>query len=114
MAHGNIDDMVLSESDVEKIQINRGLVEIRLSALLAEAGSTLTVEDYKRAIFDGPNKTEFRTYLLEALDVFGTDIESVSEEIVSVIQDAWNYFPQRSLGGKCPAELFIELNDDDR
>jgi hypothetical protein len=82
--------------------------------LLAEAGSALTVEDYKRAIFNGPDRGDFRAYLLEALDVFGLDAESANEQIISIIQDAWNYFPHQSLKGKCPAELFAELNDRDR
>jgi hypothetical protein len=88
-------------------------VEVRLAALLLQAGSSVTLDDYKLAIFNGPHASQFRAYVLEALDVFGcSDIGSASEEIVSVIQDAWNYFPHRCLNGRCPAEVMAELSKE--
>jgi len=31
---------------------------------------------------------------------------------LAVLTDAWNYFPQRARGGKCPAELRAELQNE--
>lgn len=91
-----------SPADIRK---QREHIERRLAAALRESGSTLTIEEYKRAIFDGPDTSRFHAYISEALDVFGYDIDNATEEIISLIQDAWNYFPHHYLGGKCPAEL---------
>jgi hypothetical protein len=97
--------MELSPRKAAKIVKYRKGVEIRLAALLREFGSSTTVDAYKRAIFIGPNEPNFRAYLLEALDIFGCNVDSASDVILSVIQDAWNYFPHSSLNGQCPAEI---------
>ena len=95
--------------EVENISEYRAAHEIRLSTLLKQAGSSLTVEEYKQAIFNGPDVAHFRAYLLEALELFDcSDIDSASDEIIAAIQDAWNYFPHRSLNGRCPEEIMAE------
>jgi len=91
-----------------EILSRRESVERRLSAALKQSRSSLTVSGYKDAIFHGPDVSQFRAYLMEALEVFGYDIEDASEDIISVIQDAWNYFPHQCLQGQCPAELMAE------
>lgn len=99
--------MTIPSSSSAKIRRRRESIERRLALALRLAGSDLTVEDYKRAIFNGPDAANIRAYMLEALDVFGCDIDSATDETVSLIQDAWNYLPHRRLNGKCPAELFL-------
>ena len=86
----------------------RESIESRLSAALEQSGSSLTVSQYKEAIFHGPDVSQFQAYILEALEVFGYDIDDAPEEIISVIQDAWNYFPHQCLQGRCSAELMAE------
>jgi IS30 family transposase len=44
--------------------------------------------------------------MLSAID--REDIDRIDDEEIQVIQDAWNYFPHRALGGKCPAEIMAE------
>jgi hypothetical protein len=39
----------------------------------------------------------------------GTDDASVAD-IISVIQDAWNYLPHRSLDGRSPADLMATVH----
>ena len=96
-------------SSAAQIRRRRESIERRLALALRLAHSDLTVEDYKRAIFNGPDASNIQAYMLEALDILGYDIDSATDEIVSLIQDAWNYFPHHSLNGKCPAELFLPL-----
>jgi hypothetical protein len=103
--------MALSEGDIEKIEKYRASIEARLSLLLRKSGSSVTLEDYKRAIYNGPSAPQFNAYLQEALDVFGCDVDSASDEILSTIQDAWNFFPHCSHNGKCPAELLAAGSD---
>jgi len=31
------------------------------------------------------------------------------DSVLPVIQDAWNYFPHRSLDGLCPAEVMVDV-----
>jgi hypothetical protein len=97
--------MQLSPHETAKIAKHRRGLEVRLAALLRESGSSITVDAYKLAIFNGPDEPNFRAYLLEALDMFGCDIDSASDAVVSIIQDSWNYFPHRFLEGRCPAEV---------
>ena len=105
--------MRVSRQDSTNIAKYRASVEVRLAALLLRAGSSVTLDDYKRAIFNGPDVSQFRTYLMEALEVFDcSDIDSASHEIISVIQDSWNYFPHRCLNRRCPAELTAALSGD--
>jgi hypothetical protein len=33
------------------------------------------------------------------------------DAVAAVIQDAWNYFPHRSLKGRCPAEVMADLRN---
>lgn len=102
--------MISSRNDNSQIESYRALVELRLSVLLERAESNVTVEEFKHAVFNTPHGLPMRDYLLEALEVFRADINSVSDEVLSVIQDAWNYFPRKSLKGKSPAERFGELH----
>ena len=106
-------DMARPKKGPAQIEDYRALIELRLSVLLEKYGSRFTVEDYKRAIFDGPDQTDFPSYLAKSLDVFGTDIEHASDEIVAIIQDAWNYFPHRALEGRCPAEMLSSQGQAD-
>jgi hypothetical protein len=101
--------MHLPPDEVAKIAKHRRGVEVRLAALLRESGSSMTVESYKLGIFNGPKEPNFQAYLLEALDIFGCDIDSASDAVVSIIQDSWNYFPHRSMEGRCPAEVLAAL-----
>jgi hypothetical protein len=72
----------------------RVVVEAHLADLLKKTGSSVTVGAYKDAIFRRQDTSGFRSYLKEALEVFDcSDIDSASERVISVIQDAWNYFP---------------------
>lgn len=101
--------MTIFPSTLAKSQRRRGSIERRLALALRHSNSNLTVEEYKRAIFNGPEGSNFQAYTQEALDVFYCDIDSATDEIVALIQDAWNYFPHRRLNGRCPAELMAGL-----
>jgi hypothetical protein len=92
----------------KQLESHRVLTELRLSELLLRSKSTVTLEDIQTLIFDETGKLTL--YLPQLLAFFdsgadGTDIDT----LLPVIQDAWNYFPHRSLNGRSPAEVLAEL-----
>ncbi len=56
--------MTRARKAMGQIEEYRALVELRLSVLLEQYGSDVTVDDYKRAIFNGPGQSHSRSYLL--------------------------------------------------
>lgn len=96
------------EHELTKITEYRSLVEARLSALLKQAGSTLTLDKIKNLIFDSTQK-QFKSYVEELLAIFESLESAVDiDAAVPVIQDAWNYFPHRFLNERSPAEVLLE------
>jgi hypothetical protein len=84
------------------------VIEAHLASLLQQAGSTATIDDIKNMIFDA-GLTGFREYVADMLGLFESPGSIVDiDAAIPVIQDAWNYFPHRSLRGQCPADLLEE------
>lgn len=88
------------------VSVRRALIELRLLSLLQEVGSTAPLGYIKQLIFEA-RPTDFSAYLTKMLEILdsGGDTTTADTGLVRVIQDAWNYFPHRSLDGHCPAEL---------
>jgi hypothetical protein len=101
--------MQSSDRGMANIVAYRTLTEQRLSALLIRAGRPATLDGIKAIIFDeGHSKlSAYITKMLELLKSRDNDIDM----ILPVLQDAWNYFPHRSLDGHSPAERLLEAAD---
>jgi hypothetical protein len=85
----------------------RRFIELRLAELLVQSKSTATPEHIKSIIYNEPTKRASE-YIVDLIAVFDSPQVTFDLDILlPVLQDAWNYFPHRSLGGKCPAELFL-------
>jgi hypothetical protein len=55
----------------------------------------------------------FETYVAQLFSLFDSLPNRIDPDtLLPVVQDAWNYFPHRSLDGQCPAELFLKLHPD--
>ena len=78
---------------------------------LQKAGSFLDVEQVVCLVFESDASTA-PTFLSAMLTAFDCDVATADSEILYLIQDAWNYFPHRSLQGQCPAELRVDLFED--
>ena len=76
----------------------------RISALLAKFGSPVTVPDIERMIYEEDSSRRPSEYFVEIVNLFNAGDDELGA-LVAVIQDAWNYLPHRSLGGRCPAEV---------
>jgi len=84
----------------------RELIETGLAALLEQTSSIMTVDAIKYVVFN-IGHTHFRDYLDGMLEIFESPDSSVEiDAALPLIQDAWNYFPHKSMKGRCPAELF--------
>ncbi|MGH7204067.1 MAG: hypothetical protein ACREHC_06505 [Candidatus Levyibacteriota bacterium] len=66
----------------------------------------VTVEDIKDIIWNA-QKNSGSTSLFSLLSPYAKD-ETTLQEIMQLMQDAWNYFPHRMLGGKSPYDLMQE------
>jgi hypothetical protein len=86
------------------------LVEDRLADLMQLANIDIPAATIKSVIFEDEH-TEFRSYLNDMLALFADAKHTMDEDkLLSVVQDAWNYFPHRSLDGRSPAEVLAELS----
>jgi hypothetical protein len=98
----------MKDEDVLTIAYRR-IVEARLSDLLEKGEIGLPANAIQSLVFDY-HHTRFKAYVTQMLSLFGSSkIPLDDDQVVSVTQDAWNYFPHRSLKGHCPAELFREI-----
>ena len=79
-----------------------------ISLLLDVYGSGATVEDAAKLIFEYGEASHPSECLADLLMMFNPCEEDYLS-FMPVIQDAWNYFPHRSLGGKCPAEIISTI-----
>jgi len=93
---------ILTESD--RISAYRVALSTHISILLDVYGSGATVEDVKELIFEHNGAIHHSGCLADLLMMFNPCEEDFSL-FLPIIQDAWDYFPHGSLGGRCPAEL---------
>ena len=90
----------------------RKVVESRLENLLQAAPSPQSLDKVLLLIFESEH-TDFRSYLSGMAVALNCGwIGDLDDAAMEVMQDAWNYFPHRSLGGRCPAELIISIDSD--
>ena len=69
--------------------------------MLLVSSSCATLEGIKTVIFEESRGPAFANYVWELLNLLGAP----SDDAIAVIEDAWNLFPHRRLGGCCPAEV---------
>ena len=98
--------------NIRTIETYRMLTEERVQHLLDNVKNAASLDTIKILIYDF-EQDDFRLYLFAMLKAFRFDsIESVDQDTVQVIQDAWNYFPHHFLNGRCPVEVMEELTKD--
>lgn len=89
----------------ETILERRAEIEKELLKLLEGAKSEFTLEDIKDVIYREKGDNE----LNKIITVFdhGQSMEELNE-ILQLINDAWNYFPHKCLNGLCPMEKLLK------
>ena len=89
-------------AEIEKMRVE---VTEELILFLTKAKSEFTLEDIKEMIYEEEEHEDFQ-HLLTLFD----DGQGVAElsTIIELLQDAWNYFPHKTLGGISPAEFLLK------
>jgi hypothetical protein len=63
-------------------------------------------EGIEKCIYEAAGPEDFGNLANHFLDELPGGIDdAAADHVISVIQDAWNYLPHRSLGGRSPADL---------
>ena len=90
-----------------KLQIlqRRKEIEQELGDLLKETGSEFDLEDIKEIIYS-ENGQDSLTDIIAMFDN-GQGVSEL-ENILETVNDAWNFFPHKSLDGLCPTEKLLE------
>jgi hypothetical protein len=93
-------------ADPLQLTLRRVEIETHLVALLEQTGSGATVQQFKKSIYEKGSVISFVDLASAAFGQFPTRRRDVDIDTrLPVRTDAWNYFPHRARGGKCPAEL---------
>jgi len=89
----------------QQILQRRKEIEQELSEFLKETKSDFGLEDIKKIIYNEKDQDDL-TDVVAMFDIGQGLIEL--ENILETINDAWNYFPHKILGGLSPAEKLLE------
>ena|SRR3989338_10145876 len=90
-----------------KLQIlqKRKEIEQELIDLLEKTGSDFGLEDIKEIIYN----EEGQDSLTDVIAMFDNGLGLVElENVLGLVNDAWNYFPHKALGGLSPTEKRLE------
>jgi hypothetical protein len=96
-----MDDLL---SDIDRIVEYRELLSAGISYLLRRFGSEATAEDITQMILEHDETMSPSECLANLIMLFNAS-ENDLDSLLPVVQEAWNYFPHRSLHGRCPAEV---------
>lgn len=90
--------------NLEDILVRRQEIEEELLELLRATKSDFGLEDIKEIIYNEEDQDD----LTEVVAMFDDgNIENLSN-VLETVNDAWNYFPHKILGGVSPAEMILE------
>ena len=92
----------------QQILQKRKEIEQELVDMLQETGSELGLEDIQQIIFNEDGQDA----MTDIIAMFDTGQGAVElQNILEVINDAWNYFPHKIIGGLSPAEKILEYQN---
>jgi hypothetical protein len=95
-------------SNIDSIIQYREMISGRITFLLERFGREATVEDIKQLVFEHDGVTHPSECFADLLMLFNVGEDDL-DHLLPVVQEAWNYFPHRSLGGSCPAIAAVDL-----
>ncbi|HMO78407.1 MAG TPA: hypothetical protein PKA42_02600 [Candidatus Paceibacterota bacterium] len=89
----------------EQIITRRTEIEQELADLLVETKSDFTLDHIKEIIYNEEGQDD----LTDVIAMFDTG-QGASEldTVLELVNDAWNYFPHKIIGGISPAEMLLK------
>ncbi|OGN14346.1 MAG: hypothetical protein A3J47_01920 [Candidatus Yanofskybacteria bacterium RIFCSPHIGHO2_02_FULL_43_22] len=92
----------------QQILQRRKEVEQELVDWLQETGSEFGLEDIKEIIYNEDGQDA----MTDIIAMFDTGQGAVElQNVIETINDAWNYFPHKIIGGLSPAEKILEYQN---
>lgn len=90
---------------LEEISKRRKEIENEFSGMLKEMESPFTIDHIKDIIYHEEDQDD----LMKIISMFNNGLGDTSdlENILDLTNDAWNYFPHKSLNGLCPMEMIL-------
>jgi hypothetical protein len=89
----------------EQIIKRRKEIERELLKMLKETKSDFGLDDIKEIIYNEEGQDD----LTDVIAMFDTGQGAAEpENILELVNDAWNYFPHKIIGGLSPAEKLLE------
>lgn len=84
--------------------MKRKEIESELLVMLKETGSDFSLDDIKDVIYN----EDGQDCLTDIIAMFDNGLGVTElENVLELVNDAWNYFPHKSLDGLCPTEKII-------
>ena len=108
---GLSDKMLIYKDNIEKnltkesILKKRKKVEKDVLNLLKKSKSSLTLDDIKKAIYNEKDYSELKQIMAKFDQE--QDLKEINE-VLNIINDAWNYFPHKNLNDLCPMEKLLK------
>jgi hypothetical protein len=94
-------------ADLDRIRAYRANLLRRLQYELIRCRAT--VEDIQTFIYERGEGRPVGEHISQLIAVFNPS-EADLDDAVSIVQDAWNYLPNRVYGGRSPAEVMLGLD----
>ena len=92
----------------QQILQRRKEIEQELVDWLQETGSEFGLEDIKEIIYNEDGQDA----MTDIIAMFDTGQGAVElQNIIETINDAWNYFPHKIIGGLSPVERILEYQN---
>lgn len=98
----------LDDNPSEEIIAERKEIENELVGFLKKTGSDFNLDDIKETIYYEEGADD----MTDIIAMFDTGQGAIElQNIIEIITDAWNYFPHKTLGGKCPHQMIEEYRN---
>ena len=92
----------------QQILERRGEIEKELLDMLKETESNFSLENIKKIIYNEKGQDD----LTDITAMFDTGQDRAKlKNVLKIINDAWNYFPHKSLGGISPTEKVLKYQE---
>lgn len=92
----------------QQILERRKEIEQELVDMLKEAKSDFGLDDIKEIIYNEDGQDS----LTDVIAMFDTGQDAAElQNVLELVNDAWNYFPHKVIGGLSPAEKLLEYRE---